>query len=229
MSISKSPGDITAFILANTTPLPVPHCPAITLHLAHEAMALWQLTQNELDAQGLPLPFWAFAWAGGQGLARYVLDHPHVVTGKSVLDLASGSGLVGIAAKLAGARNVLCADIDPFAVAAIGLNAELNRVLLDATLDDLIGADIPQDVILVGDLFYERDLATPLWAWLQTLHAKGKTILIGDPGRTYLPKTGLVMLAEYQVPVSRELEDASVKRTRVWEVGWGPDREPPPL
>jgi predicted nicotinamide N-methyase len=215
----KTPDEIKTFIAANTTPLPVPHCPTISLYLAHEAMALWQLTQDELDAQGLPLPFWAFAWAGGQGLARYVLDHPESVAGKSVLDLASGSGLVGIAAKMAGAREVLCADIDPFAAGAIGLNAALNEVEVHTTLADLIGSDIPQDVILVGDLFYERDLAVPLWSWLQILHAQGKTILIGDPGRTYLPKTGLTMLAEYQVPVSRELEDASVKRTRVWGVG----------
>lgn len=185
-------------------------------------MALWQLTQDELDAQGLPLPFWAFAWAGGQGLARYVLDHPDCVAGKSVLDLASGSGLVGIAGKMAGAREVLCADIDPFAAGAVSLNAALNKVDVSTTLDDLIGAAIPHEVILVGDLFYERDLAAPLWAWLQQMHNQGKTILIGDPGRTYLPKTGLTMLADYQVPVSRELEDASVKRTRVWGVGTGP-------
>jgi predicted nicotinamide N-methyase len=212
------PTDIKAFIAANTTPLPVPHCPTITLYLAHEAMALWQLTQDELDAQGLPLPFWAFAWAGGQGLARYVLDYPDCVAGKAVLDLAAGSGLVGIAGKMAGACEVLCADIDPFAAGAIGLNAALNNVDVAITLDDLIGTDITQDVILVGDLFYERDLAAPLWEWLQTLHTAGKTVLIGDPGRTYLPTSGLTMLGDYQVPVSRELEDVSVKRTRVWAV-----------
>jgi predicted nicotinamide N-methyase len=214
----KTPEQILAFIAANTTPLPVPHCPTIKLYLAHEAMALWQLTQDELDAQGLPLPFWAFAWAGGQGLARYIFDHPDCVAGKAVLDLASGSGLVGIAAKMAGAREVLCADIDPFAAGAIALNAALNEVDVNTTLDNLIGTDITQDVILVGDLFYERDLATPLWTWLQRMHSQGKTIFIGDPGRTYLPKTGLIMLGDYQVPVSRELEDTTIKRTRVWGI-----------
>jgi predicted nicotinamide N-methyase len=217
--LDRTPSAIAAFIVANTAPLPVPHCPSIRLHLAHEAVALWQLTEAELEAQGLPLPFWAFAWAGGQGLARYVLDNPVCVAGKAVLDLASGSGLVGIAAKMAGATRVLCADIDPFCQEAIALNAALNHVEVDITLTDLIGQDVDQDVILVGDLFYERDIAEPLWAWLKAQHARGVHILIGDPGRTYLPRSGLIALADYQVPVSRALEDASVKRTRVWRVG----------
>jgi predicted nicotinamide N-methyase len=216
--LDKTPTAIQAFIRDNTAPLPVPHCPTIRLHLAHEAVALWQLTQAELEAQGLPLPFWAFAWAGGQGLARYVLDHPDCVAGKSVLDLASGSGLVGIAARMAGAADVTCVDIDPFCQETITLNAALNHVEIDVIIADLIGQNVPQEVILVGDLFYEREIAAPLWAWLQRLHTGGKTILIGDPSRTYLPKTGLVALADYQVPVSRELEDASVKRTRVWGI-----------
>jgi predicted nicotinamide N-methyase len=219
----RSPSAIQAFIRANTAPLPVPNCPTITLHLAHEAVALWQLTEAELEAQGLPLPFWAFAWAGGQGLARYVLDNPDVVAGKSVLDLASGSGLVGIAAKMAGAGRVLCADIDPFCAQAIALNAALNSVELEVTLTDLIGTDVDYDVILVGDLFYEREIAGPLFAWLQVLHEKGTQILIGDPGRTYLPKSGLTAVADYQIAVSRALEDAEVKRTRVWVL-----ESPPP-
>jgi predicted nicotinamide N-methyase len=214
--VDKPAADITAFILANTSPLPVPHCPSIALHLAHEAVALWQLTEAELEAQGLPLPFWAFAWAGGQGLARYVLDNPKAVAGKRVLDLASGSGLVGIAAKMAGAADVTCADIDPFCGHAIALNAALNRVALEVTLADLIGTSAEYDVILVGDLFYERDIAVPLFAWLQELHGQGRLVLIGDPGRSYLPKTGLHAVADYQIAVSRALEDAEVKRTRVW-------------
>jgi predicted nicotinamide N-methyase len=214
--LDKSPAAIQAFILANTTPLPVPHCPTITLHLAHEALALWQLTEAELEAQGLPLPFWAFAWAGGQGLARYVLDHPACVAGKHVLDMASGSGLVGIAAKLAGAARVMCGDIDPFAMQAVALNATLNHVQVDATLTDLIGSNVDFDVILVGDLFYEREIAVPLFVWLQSLRAKGALILIGDPGRSYLPKKGLIAVGDYQIAVSRSLEDAEVKHTRVW-------------
>jgi predicted nicotinamide N-methyase len=148
--LDRSPRAIQAFILANTTPLPVPHCPTIQLYLAHEALALWQLTEAELEAQGLPLPFWAFAWAGGQGLARYVLDHGDVVSGKRVLDLASGSGLVGIAAKLSGAAYVMCADIDAFSIEAIALNAELNSVEVEATMTDLIDTQVDYDVILVG-------------------------------------------------------------------------------
>lgn len=216
--MTKSPADIAAFILANTTPLPVPHCPTISLYLAHEAVALWQLTEAELEAQGLPLPFWAFAWAGGQGLARYVLDHPATVAGKSVLDLASGSGLVGIAAKMAGATHAMCADIDPFAIEAITLNAALNGVEVETTLSDLIGTEVDYDVILVGDLFYERDIAEPLFSWLKALHTDGTHVLIGDPGRTYLPKSGLRAVGDYQIAVSRALEDAEVKRTRVWEL-----------
>jgi predicted nicotinamide N-methyase len=214
----RSPTDIKAFILANTTPLPVPHCPTIRLFLAHEAVALWQLTEAELEAQGLPLPFWAFAWAGGQGLARYILDNPETVSGKRVLDLASGSGLVGIAAKLAGAASVMCADIDAFAIEAIALNANLNGVEVDTTLTDLIGTEVEYDVILVGDLFYEREIAEPLFAWLKSLHVAGSYVLIGDPGRTYLPKSGLHAVADYQITVSRALEDAEVKRTRVWAI-----------
>lgn len=216
--LDKSPAAIQAFILVNTAALPVPHCPTITLHLAHEALALWQLTEAELEAHGLPLPFWAFAWAGGQGLARYILDHPACVAGKRVLDMASGSGLVGIAAKRAGASAVMCADIDPFAMQAITLNAALNNVHVDVTLTDLIGIELDYDVILVGDLFYERDIAAPLFVWLQSLCRRGALVLIGDPGRTYLPKAGLIRVGDYQIEVSRLLEDAEVKRTRVWKV-----------
>jgi predicted nicotinamide N-methyase len=216
--LNKSPAAIQAFILANTSPLPVPHCPTITLHLAHEAVALWQLTEAELEAQGLPLPFWAFAWAGGQGLARYVLDNPSCVVDKRVLDLGSGSGLVGIAAKKASAKHVMCADIDPFCAQAIVLNAALNHVEPDIILKNLIGTSVDYDVILVGDLFYEREIAVPLFAWLHALQTEGAHVLIGDPGRTYLPKSGLRAVADYQIAVSRALEDTEIKRTRVWEL-----------
>jgi predicted nicotinamide N-methyase len=212
----KSPADRTAFILANTAPLPVPHCPNISLHLAHEAVALWQLTQDELEAEGLPLPFWAFAWAGGQGLAHFILEHPGWFAGKRVLDLAAGSGLVGIAAKKAGAASVICADIDPFCEQAIALNAALNQVDIDVIIMNLIGKPVDYDIILVGDLFYERDIAEPLFTWLKALNQSGIMVLIGDPGRTYLPQHDLRMLADYQIEVSRALEDADVKHTRVW-------------
>ena len=205
-----------SFIVDNTRKLQPPHCPEITLHLADKAVALWQLTADELDQQGLPLPFWAFAWAGGQALARYLLDNSAIVAGKSVYDLASGSGLVGIAAKLAGADQVVAVDIDPFAIAAITLNAASNGVELATHQGNIIGQELQADVLLVGDLFYEREIAEPLFAWLQKCQERGVLVLIGDPGRTYLPKDKLQELACYQIEVSRELEDQDIKVTRVW-------------
>lgn len=185
--------------------------------LADEAVPLWQKTEEQLNEDGLPPPFWAFAWAGGQALARYVLDHPHLVAGKQVLDLASGSGLVAIAAIKAGARETTAADIDPFALEAITLNAQENGVALRCLADDLLaGTDLRWDVVLAGDIFYERDTAERAFAFVATQSARGATILIGDPGRSYLPKDRLTKLAEYSVPVTRELEDNEIKRTAVW-------------
>ncbi len=207
------------FILANTKLMPVPLVPEVRLHLAHEAVPLWQKTEEELGQMGLPPPFWAFAWAGGQALARYVLDNPDVVRGKTVIDLASGSGLVGIAAIRAGARSVLAADIDHFALEAIRLNAESNAVEMAAVADDLLQAAAPAaGAILVGDLFYERDLAQRLLAWLLAAHQQGADVLIGDPGRSYLPRERLVAVASYRVPVTRDLEDAEIKNTSVWRL-----------
>lgn len=207
---------LAPFIRANTRLLRPPHCPEINLHLADEAVALWQLSADELDQQGLPLPFWAFAWAGGQALARYLLDHPDIVSGKGVYDVASGSGLVAIAAKLSGAREVTAVDIDPYAIAAIDLNAKINGVSLLSHQGDIIGQTLQTDVLLVGDLFYEREIAEPLFAWLKRCKQAGILVLIGDPGRTYLPKAGLIELACYTIEVSRELEDHDIKVTRVW-------------
>jgi predicted nicotinamide N-methyase len=208
--------EIASFILANTRLLKPPHCPEITLYMADEAVALWQLSAEELDQQGLPLPFWAFAWAGGQALARYLLDNPDIASGKQVYDLASGSGLVAIAAKLCGAGVVTAVDIDPYAIAAIELNATANGVSLLTLQGDIIGQPLQADVLLVGDLFYEREIAEPLFAWLKQCQQAGILVLIGDPGRTYLPKEGLIELACYQIAVSRELEDQDIKVTRVW-------------
>lgn len=208
--------DRTAFIRAETRLLPVPHAPEISLYLADEATALWQKTEDELGAIGLPPPFWAFAWAGGQALARYVLDHPETVRGRRVLDFASGSGLVGIAAMKAGAAQVIACDIDDFAIAAMTLNAAANDVTLTSSRADLVGQDQGWDVVLAGDICYERDLALAVTDWLFALQVRGATILIGDPGRSYLPTARLHHLAEYQVPVTRTLEDADVKKTSVW-------------
>lgn len=209
-----------AFILDNTRLQSPPHTPELTLRLADEVMPIWRLTEEALAEIGLPPPFWAFAWAGGQALARYVLDHPEVVAGQRVIDFASGSGIVGIAAMKAGAAHVLAADIDPFCGAALLLNAEANGVACDFTDQDLLDAPAPADatVILAGDICYENPLAARVMAWLGAARARGATVLIGDPGRTYFPRKGLEKLAEYQVPTTRELEDLEVKKTSVWAV-----------
>ena len=209
--------DPAAFILANTRLQPVPHAPEISLWLADEVTPIWRLTEEELGQMGLPPPFWAFAWAGGQGLARWLLDNPAEVAGKRVLDLAAGSGLVGIAAMQAGAASVLCADIDPFCSAAVALNAAANGVSLDFTDADLLDAPPPDvDVICAGDVFYEQPMAGRVLAWLSAAAGRGVRVLVGDPLRTYFPKQGFERLAEYAVPTTRELEDDAVKRTRVW-------------
>ena len=210
--------DRRAFIAAQTRRLTVPHVPEIRLQLADEAMGLWQKTEEELGEMGLPPPFWAFAWAGGQALARYVLDHPQTVRDRSVLDVASGSGLVAIAAAMAGAARVEAADIDAFATEAIALNAAANGVSVTPRLADLVGRDEGWDVILAGDIFYDRDLAAAMEAWLRALDARGATVLIGDPGRSYLPKARLAEVAAYSVPVTRALEDAEIKQAKVWRL-----------
>ncbi len=208
--------DAPAFIRSQTRLLPVPHAPEIVLHVADEATPLWSKTEDELGELGLPPPFWAFAWAGGQALARHLLDHPALVAGLRVLDFASGSGLAGIAAARAGAASVLATDIDDFAVAAIAINAVANGVTLAVKQGDLIGTDEGWDVVLAGDVFYERDMAGRVSDWLGTLSRRGATVLVGDPGRSYLPRERLEALVTYAVATTRELEDSEVKRTTVW-------------
>lgn len=211
--------DPTAFIRANTRLQPTPHAPEIALWLADEVTPIWRLTEEELGEMGVPPPFWAFAWAGGQALARWVLDNPHAVAGKRVLDFAAGSGLVGIAAMKAGAAQVLCADIDPFCGAAVALNAQANGVALDFTDRDLLEAPPPAvEVILAGDVCYEQPMSGRVLDWLGQARAAGAEVLIGDPGRTYFPRQGLTLLAEYRVPTTRELEDQEIKRTAVWRL-----------
>lgn len=208
--------DPAEFILENTSVLSPPHVPEIRLHLASEAHDLWLKTEDELEAIGLPPPFWAFAWAGGQGLARYVLDHPEYVSGKRVIDFASGSGLVAIAAQMAGAAEVCAADIDPWAATAVRLNAALNGARIDFTGADLIGSEDDPEVLLAGDVFYDRDVAARLIPWFSRLASRGTLVLIGDPGRSYCPKDRMEICATYEVAVTRALEDADVKKTTVW-------------
>lgn len=215
--MSKSSAE--AFIAANTRLLSPPLVPEIRLHLAEESVPIWQKTEEELGEMNVPPPFWAFAWAGGQALARYLLDNPQLVAGASVIDLGAGSGLTSIAAKLAGARVVLAADIDAFSLAAIRLNAGVNGVDVEVTSDDLLAGEPGEaDVILVGDLFYERELASRVTAYVEKAAAAGARVLIGDPKRSYFPAGRFTLAAEYQVPVTRELEDAEIKRTSVWKI-----------
>jgi len=212
--------DPAAFIRANTAVGAAPLVPEIALHLASEVVPLWQATEADLARTGLPPPFWAFAWAGGQALARYLLDHPSVVAGKRVLDFAAGSGLAGIAAARAGAARVEAAEVDRFAAAAIGLNAALNGVALEVVEDDLVGIANPGwDLVLAGDVCYERPMAESVETWLKTLAAKGTEVLLGDPGRSYLPKAGLERVIAYSVKTSRELEDTDVRNAVVWRIG----------
>ncbi|WP_370688264.1 class I SAM-dependent methyltransferase [Flavimaribacter sediminis] len=208
--------DRRQFILENTGIVRPPHVPEIALHVATEAFDLWYKTEEELEAAGLPPPYWAFAWAGGQGLARYVLDNPDCVAGLSVLDFASGSGLVAIAAAMAGAKTVTACEIDAWACEAMAINAALNGVTFDIQQGDIAGTDGGWDVILAGDVFYEKAMADRLAPWFATLAARGARVLIGDPKRAYCPVDRLTLLATSTVPVSRELEDQEIKNTNVW-------------
>jgi predicted nicotinamide N-methyase len=210
--------DPAGFIQANTALVAPPLVPEIKLHLATEVVPLWRLTEEELAAQGVPPPYWAFAWAGGQALARYVLDHPELVRGKRVLDFGSGSGLVAIAAAKAGAERVTAADIDGFANAAIRLNATANSAIVSATTDDLIGSDGNWRTILVGDMCYERPLAERLLAWLTDRATHGATVLLGDPGRSYFPKSGVEKLDTFRVQTTRDLEDREIRETSVYRL-----------
>ena len=207
-----------SFIVENTALLAPPLVPEIKLHLATEVVALWRKTEEELEAEGVPPPYWAFAWAGGQALARYVLDHPDVVRGKAVLDFGSGSGLVAIAAMRAGAKNVLAADVDAFALAAIELNASANEVTVVSTGEDIIGRNSTWQTILIGDMCYERPLAQRLLDWLSSCRSAGATVLLGDPGRSYFPRDGIERLATYRVRTTRELEDREIRETGVYRL-----------
>jgi predicted nicotinamide N-methyase len=205
-------------IRAGTRPGSVPLVPEIRLQLASEPMSAWQHTEQATGRTGLDPPFWAFAWAGGQALARYLLDHPETVTGRRVIDVASGSGLVAIAAVLAGAAAVTAYDIDPLAAAAITLNAAANGVAVAAVCADVLTGPPPDgtDLVLAADAFYERDLAGRVLRFAERARARGAAVLAGDFGRAYLPRARLVPLASYDVPGLGALEDADVKRTTVW-------------
>jgi predicted nicotinamide N-methyase len=206
----------TSFIRDSTRLTRVCYVPEIRLHLADEAYELWERTGR--------LPFWAFAWAGGLALARHVLDHPDVVRDRTVLDLASGSGLVAIAAALAGAATVTAAEVDPLAAAAIGLNAAVNEVAVTVVLHDLLDTGSGDtgcgdtEVVLAGDVFYEQPMADRVLPFLRRARARGAQVLIGDPGRAYLPGGLFTAVDVHAVPTLRELEDAEVKHVTIWRV-----------
>jgi predicted nicotinamide N-methyase len=209
--------DYTHFIKANTRILTPPLVPEIRLQLAEESVPIWQNTEEELGKVNIPPPYWAFAWAGGQALARYILDHPEIFAGRRVLDLGSGSGITAIAAAKVGAQHVLAADIDEVALAAILVNAAENVVQIETTAKDLLRCPFTGfDIIVVGDLFYERQLADRVSAFLDEARTRGALIFIGDPQRSYFPRNRFECAAEYHVPVTRELEDCEIKRTAVW-------------
>jgi predicted nicotinamide N-methyase len=211
------------FIRANTTLQTPPLVPEVRLHLASEVMGLWGETEALCAAlasgmTNLPPPYWAFAWPGGQALARYILDHPQEVAGKSVLDFGAGSGLIAIAAAKAGGTPVIAAEIDALALAAIALNAAANGVFVEEIENDIIGTNGRWDTILAGDMCYERPLAERLTTWLRSLASDGARVLIGDPGRSYFPERGIQRLATYDVLTSRDLEDREMRETSVYGV-----------
>tara|TARA_R110002072_G_scaffold120755_18_gene254087 strand:+ start:238 stop:909 length:672 start_codon:yes stop_codon:yes gene_type:complete len=209
-----------AFIAANTEIVLPPLVPEINLRLATEITPIWQATETELDRIGIPPPFWAFCWPGGQALARYVLDTPELVRGKRVLEFAAGGAVSGIAAAMAGAAEVVANDIDAMAVIAAQTNAALNEVTLIPTTDNYLDRTTPSgcDVILAGDIFYEQSPAVEIEAFLRREAAAGALVLIGDPGRKYLPIEGLEEIMRYEVPTSLELEDREMRDGIVWRV-----------
>ena len=191
--------------------------PELRLHLADDVTSAWEDVERELATGALPPPFWAFAWVGGQALARHVLDHPEEVRGRRVLDLATGSGLVALAARRAGAAHVLAVDVDPVAAAAVAANGEVNGLGVEFLCADLTDGPVPVvDVLLAGDVCYDREMTARVLPWLRRAAAGGVRVLLGDPGRHYLPQTGLDLLAELDVPATRDLEGVAVKRARVY-------------
>ncbi|MDH6128547.1 50S ribosomal protein L11 methyltransferase [Kitasatospora sp. GP82] len=210
---------VQEFVRAKTRLAPVPFVDEIRLHQAAEAIALWEETETAQGKAGLAPPFWGFAWPGGQAVARYVLDHPGTVAGRAVLDLAAGSGLVAVAAALRGATTVTAVEIDPYAIAAIELNSTANGVTVDAHCADLLDGDAaPAEVVLAGDVFYERAMAQRVLPFLERAHARGALVLVGDPGRAYLPRERFTEVASYQVTVAADLEDRPVKTSVVWRL-----------
>jgi predicted nicotinamide N-methyase len=208
-----------AFVLRHTRLGPVPGIEGLRLHLGDEILPLWHAAQVETHDPDAPLPYWAFAWGGGLAIARYLADHPEVVAGRRVVDVASGSGVCAIAALRAGASASTAIDIDPFAVAAMRLNARANHVRLTTVERDVLDEEPPDaDVVLAGDCWYEAGFAARITPWLRAARNRGLDVLIGDPGRRYLPTDELEELACYEVRTTTELEDLDRKDARVYRL-----------
>ncbi len=214
---TPSPANLRAFVRRQTRLVPLDDLPGIRLHVADDVTTVWRQAGTLLGEADTSLPYWAFAWSGGVALARYLLDHPEDVAGRRVLDVATGSGLCAIAALRAGAASVHAIDIDPLAAAAVAVNGRANGVRIGFTLGDATAAVPAADVILAGDICYEEGMAAGLLAWLWSAAAGGARILLGDPGRTYLPDA-LIHLASYRVRSSREIEEADSKDASVYTI-----------
>lgn len=210
-----TPDERRAFIAEHTRVEPAPVVPEISMRTGGLSMPLWEAAALADDRPAVPPPYWAWAWAGGQALARHILDHPELVRGRRVADIGAGGGIVAIAAAMAGATSVIAIDVEAFAIEACRLNAAANGVSLDLEEADPIGTDAGWDVVLVGDLWYEPELAARMAPWLRALVARGALVLTGDPGRAHLPVAGLAELARYEVPTIEDLEDVATKTVRV--------------
>ena len=205
-----------AFLRAHTRTARPTLVPEVQLHVADDVVGLWEAMETEGGGAGQDPPFWAAAWPGGQALARHVLDHPELVAGRRVLDLGAGSGLVAVAALLAGARGVLASDIDPCSHAAVELNAELNGVSGIEVVGDVLDAGAPDvDVVLAGDVCYDREMTSRVLPFLGAAWLGGVTVFLGDPGRAYVPKEGLLEQATYDVV---DADGGPVRRTTVWRL-----------
>jgi predicted nicotinamide N-methyase len=207
-----------AFIRDNTEIANPPACPEVKLWTATEVTPLWEATEAALLRVNLPPPYWAFCWAGGQALTRWVLDHPDLVRGKRVLDFAAGSGVSAVAAAMAGADKVEAAEIDPMACWAIRANAELNGVAVEVLAEDVVGSPCRWDVVVAGDVCYEAPMTAHIWPWLVKMAAEGATVVMADPGRAYLPRTGLLKVGFYTVVTSLELEDRTQREVAIYKI-----------
>jgi predicted nicotinamide N-methyase len=209
--------DAAAFVLHNTLPGHAALVPELTLRLATELTPIWQASEDWLRARNVEPPFWAFAWPGGQVMARHILDQPQRAGGRRVLDFAAGGGIAALAAAHAGAASVEANEIDPIAIAAINLNSAANRLAVTATFGDIVGQPGRWDLILAGDVCYEAPMTRHILPWLRTLAAEAE-VWVADPGRAYLPGQGLETLAVYDVPTTIELEDRTLRRTTLYRL-----------